>query len=137
MRPGSAYADSLALLRAASGLPGIVTKSSIMLGVGETMDEILAVLDDLRAAGVARVTIGQYLQPTPKQLPVQEYIRPDVFGSLAEEAWARGFRWIVSSPFARSSYRAEMAAPGEAGAHNLADATSISARALASDGKAA
>lgn len=125
MRPGSVYADSLNLLRIAARRPEIETKSSLMLGAGERIDEVLGVLDDLREAGVERVTIGQYLQPTPKQLPVQEYIHPEVFDRLAEEAHARGFRWIVSAPFARSSYRAEMPAPSLGENVNLAHATSI------------
>lgn len=107
VRPGSEYADSLALLRGAAAAPGIVAKSSLMLGLGETRDEILAVMDDLREAGVARITLGQYLQPTANQLEVVEYIHPDVFADLGAEARARGFRWVVSEPFARSSYHAE------------------------------
>lgn len=111
VRPGSVYADSLDLLRRAASAPGIVAKSSLMLGLGETRDEVLAVLDDLRAAGVDRLTIGQYLRPSPGQLDVLEYIHPDRFDEFADDAWSRGFRWVISAPFARSSYHAELRAP--------------------------
>lgn len=111
VRPGSVYEDSLDLLRRASAAPGLTTKSSLMLGLGESDDEVLGVLDDLRAAGVGRVTIGQYLRPSADQLTVEEYIHPDRFDALADEAWSRGFRWVISAPFARSSYHAELPAP--------------------------
>jgi len=108
VRPGSEYADTLGLLRHAGSHAGITTKSSLMLGLGETREEILGVLDDLREAGVDRVTLGQYLQPTPKQLPVETYVHPDEFRSLGEEARKRGFKWVIAEPFARSSYHAEL-----------------------------
>jgi lipoic acid synthetase len=69
------------------------------------------VLDDLREAGVERLTIGQYLRPSPQQLTVEEFIHPDRFDELADEAWNRGFRWVISAPFARSSYHAELPSP--------------------------
>lgn len=112
VRPGSIYEDSLALLRHAAQTPGIIAKSSIMLGLGERRDEVLGVMDDLVEAGVERITIGQYLRPTPDNLDVVEYIHPDVFDELAREAWSRGFKWVVSAPFARSSYHAEMPEAG-------------------------
>lgn len=108
VRPGSGYEDSLALLREAGRLPGVTTKSSIMLGLGETLEEVHAVMEDLAANGVERMTIGQYLQPTSKQLEVVEYIRPEVFEQLKKEARLRGIPWVISSPFARSSYHAEL-----------------------------
>lgn len=108
VRPGSTYKDSLALLRRAGGLPGVTTKSSIMLGLGETRAEVLAVLDDLVAARVTRMTIGQYLRPSPRQMDVYEFVHPEVFKDLAREAQARGIKWIISAPFARSSYHAEL-----------------------------
>lgn len=107
VRPGSGYEDSLDLLRQAARIPGVVAKSSLMLGLGETQDEVRGVMDDLLAAGVQRITLGQYLQPTPDQLPVLEYIHPDVFAELGRSARAKGFRWVISEPFARSSYHAE------------------------------
>lgn len=112
VRPGSIYQDSLALLRHAAGHPGIIAKSSLMLGLGERREEILSVMDDLRASGVERITIGQYLRPTPQNLDVVEYLQPSVFHELAREAWSRGFKWVVSAPFARSSYHAEMPEAG-------------------------
>jgi lipoic acid synthetase len=112
VRPGSIYQDSLALLRHAASHPGIIAKSSLMLGLGERREEILAVMDDLREAGVERITIGQYLRPTPQNLDVVEYIHPTIFDELAHEAWARGFKWVVSAPFARSSYHAELREAG-------------------------
>lgn len=111
VRPGSIYEDSLELLRRASAAESMTTKSSIMLGLGETRDEVLGVLDDLRDAGVERVTIGQYLRPSAQQLTVEEYVHPDAFDELADEAWKRGFRWVISAPFARSSYHAELRPP--------------------------
>jgi lipoic acid synthetase len=107
-RPGSIYRDSLALLRHAAERPGIITKSSIMLGLGERREEIVAVLDDLLEAGVRRLTIGQYLRPTKEQLDVVEYIHPDAFAEWGAVAREKGFNWVVSAPFARSSYHAEM-----------------------------
>lgn len=87
----------------------LLTKSGIMLGLGEQDEEVLAVLRDLREAMVDIVTIGQYLRPTPKQLPVVEYVRPEKFEFFAEQARAMGFRLAVSGPLVRSSYRAEEA----------------------------
>ena len=89
---------------AASGIP---TKSSIMLGLGETRDEILETMDDLRAAGVTIFTLGQYLQPTRKHLPVREYVHPDTFREYKEIALTKGFRACESGPLVRSSYHAE------------------------------
>jgi lipoic acid synthetase len=111
VRPGSDYAESLDLLRRAAALPGVIAKSSIMLGLGETRDEVLAVFDDLASAGVRRLTVGQYLRPSEKQLPVVEYITPRAFAELGEQARSRGIEWVIAAPFARSSYRAEIEDP--------------------------
>ncbi len=83
------------------------TKSGIMLGLGETEDEVLETLKDLRAADVDIVTLGQYLQPTPKHLPVQEYITPEQFDKYKEIGLEMGFKYVESGPLVRSSYHAE------------------------------
>ena len=77
-----------------------------MLGLGETGDEVLAVLDDLRAVDCDILTLGQYLQPTRRHLPVERYLTPDEFRALGDEARARGFRHVESGPLVRSSYHA-------------------------------
>lgn len=86
---------------------GIVSKSGIMLGLGETYDEILQTMDDLRAAGCEVMTIGQYLQPSEKNIEVQEYIHPDQFARYAQIGKEKGFTHIESAPLVRSSYHAE------------------------------
>ena len=86
---------------------GVISKSGIMLGLGESRDEILETMDDLRDAGCSVLTIGQYLQPTLNNHPVREYIHPDVFGEYREIGLAKGFRFVESSPLVRSSYHAE------------------------------
>lgn len=86
---------------------GIVAKSGIMLGLGETPDEIIATMDDLRAAGCSIMTIGQYLQPTEHHYQVREYIHPDVFEQYRVTALAKGFTHVESAPLVRSSYHAE------------------------------
>jgi lipoic acid synthetase len=86
---------------------GLRTKSGIMLGLGETEQEIIQTMDDLRSVGVDIMTIGQYLQPTPKHLPVKEFITPEQFDKLKEIGLSKGFRFVESSPLVRSSYRAE------------------------------
>jgi lipoic acid synthetase len=86
---------------------GMRTKSGIMLGLGETEEEILETMDDLRLIGVDIMTIGQYLQPTPKHLPVKEFITPEQFEKLRLIGLKKGFRFVESSPLVRSSYRAE------------------------------
>ncbi len=107
IRPGANYRHSLAILRLAKQVePTLFTKSGIMLGLGETRDEVLALMDDLRAHDVDFVTIGQYLRPTPRHAPVDRYVEPDEFETLAEEARRRGFLLVASSPFTRSSYHA-------------------------------
>ncbi len=86
---------------------GVKTKSGIMLGLGETEEEIYETMDDLRAAGCDVLTMGQYLQPTPKHLPVAEFIRPEVFAKHKQIGLSKGFRFVESGPLVRSSYHAE------------------------------
>lgn len=107
-RAGGDYELSLRLLqRARDRYPGVQTKSSIMLGLGERDEEIEQVLRDLRQAGCDRITIGQYLRPSKDSLDVVEYITPEKFAWWKERAMEIGFAWVLSSPFARSSYFAE------------------------------
>ena len=100
------YRQSLRVLqRAAELAPGmVVTKSGIMLGLGESRDEISRTMDDLRAHGVTVLTMGQYLRPSPRHLPVMEYIRPEVFDELRELALSKGFLHVASGPLIRSSH---------------------------------
>lgn len=100
------YRQSLHVLqRAAELAPGmVVTKSGIMLGLGETREEIARTMDDLRAHGVTVLTMGQYLRPSPRHLPVMEYIRPEVFEELQELALSKGFLHVASGPLIRSSH---------------------------------
>ena len=86
---------------------GLKTKSGIMLGLGETEQEIYETMDDLRAVGCDVLTLGQYLQPTPKHLPVTEFIRPEVFEKYKQVGLEKGFRFVESGPLVRSSYHAE------------------------------
>ena len=110
VRRGARLDRSLGLLAAARTLdPSITTKSGFMLGLGEREDEILSLLEDLRGAGVDIVTIGQYLQPSRENLPVEEYVRPERFAFYREAGQRLGFRHVFSGPFVRSSYRAEEA----------------------------
>lgn len=106
-RPGASYEGSLALLKAfADKNPHIPTKSGLMLGLGETDDEVAAVLEDLRAHNVARVTIGQYLAPSKAHLPVRRYVSPEEFDRWRERALAMGFEKAHAGVFVRSSYHA-------------------------------
>lgn len=100
------YDNSLKVLKHISD-SGIRTKSGIMLGLGETREEILQTMDDLLSVGCSVMTIGQYLQPTKDNYPLQEYIHPDVFAEYAVIAKEKGFLYIESSPLVRSSYHAE------------------------------
>ncbi len=86
---------------------GIVAKSGIMLGLGETPEEVLKAMDDLKEAGCKVLTLGQYLQPAPNLMKVVEYITPEQFETYRKEAYKRGFRYVESSPLVRSSYHAE------------------------------
>ena len=107
-RSGGNYERSLNLLKLAKAeYPAVLTKSSIMLGLGEADAEVEQVLRDLRQAGCERITIGQYLKPSKTSLDVVEYIPPDKFDFWKRRALEMGFSWVISSPFARSSYFAE------------------------------
>lgn len=108
VRARAQYDRSLELLRRAKELyPEIPTKSSLMLGLGETHEEILETMDDLRANHVDIMTIGQYLQPTKKHLKVQKYYSPDEFGELRKIAMSKGFSHCEAGPLVRSSYHAD------------------------------
>ena len=107
VRPGARYFHSVRLLERAKELdPSTFTKSGIMVGLGETRNEILQVMDDLRSANVDFLTIGQYLQPTLKHHPVIRYVEPSEFEALKSIAYAKGFLMVSSSPFTRSSHHA-------------------------------
>jgi len=107
VRPGARYFHSVRLLQRAKDLdPQLFTKSGIMVGLGETRDEILQLMDDLRSAEVDFLTIGQYLQPTRKHHPVIAFPTPDEFKALEAVAYAKGFLMVSASPLTRSSYHA-------------------------------
>ncbi|RMG92349.1 MAG: lipoyl synthase [Zetaproteobacteria bacterium] len=108
VRPGARYFTSLRLLQRAKELaPGVVTKSGIMVGLGEERDEVLQVLDDLREADVDILTIGQYLRPSAKHHPVIRYWTPEEFEELKYLAERKGFGMVASGPLVRSSFHAE------------------------------
>jgi lipoic acid synthetase len=105
VRPGARYFHSLRLLDRVKALdPSIFTKSGLMVGLGETPSEVQQVMDDLRAADVDFLTIGQYLQPTPRHIAVDSFVSPDQFNAYARIARAKGFLLVSSSPLTRSSY---------------------------------
>jgi lipoic acid synthetase len=111
------YEQSLAVLAHArdvgASLPGrILTKSSLMLGLGETAEEVAQAMDDLRASGVSLLTLGQYLRPTVNHLPVIRFVHPDEFSAYRRLGLEKGFTEVVSGPLVRSSYRAERALEG-------------------------
>ena len=115
-RRGSSYAGSLALLEAAATGRGgatsdLVVKSSMMLGLGERTDEVVAVMGDLRRAGVDVLTLGQYLRPSARHLPVERFVPPGEFAELRLEGLRLGFRHVESGPLVRSSYHAERHRP--------------------------
>jgi lipoic acid synthetase len=111
VRRNADYRRTLDLLRQVKTAdPGITTKSGLMLGLGETVDELLDVLADLRAVGCNILTLGQYLQPTPGHLPVERFVPPEEFDEIGNLARTMGFTLVASGPFVRSSYHAgEMA----------------------------
>ena len=113
VRPGADYAHSLALLEAfKTRNPGIPTKSGLMVGVGETDEEILEVMRDLRAHDVDMLTLGQYLQPSQHHLPVLRFVTPERFAQFEQEALAMGFKHAACGPMVRSSYHADQQAAG-------------------------
>ena len=115
-RPGSDYAWSLALLkRFKQQHPTIPTKSGVMLGLGETLEEVQQVMADLRTHGCDMLTLGQYLQPSQHHLPVSRYVTPQEFDELAEIGRALGFVNVASGPMVRSSYHADLQAAGVSG----------------------
>ena len=108
VRPGSRYFASIKLLESAKKIkPNIFTKSGLMVGLGEKKEEIIQVMDDLRVAKVDFLTIGQYLQPSPKHYPLQRYYQPYEFVELKNIALSKGFLLVASSPLTRSSYHAD------------------------------
>tara|TARA_B100000686_G_scaffold165507_1_gene173134 strand:- start:727 stop:1665 length:939 start_codon:yes stop_codon:yes gene_type:complete len=108
VRPGSRYFASVNLLKSVKEKkPDLFTKSGIMVGLGEKKDEIIQVMDDLRSANVDFLTVGQYLQPSPKHFPLDRYLHPDEFKELKDIATTKGFLLVSSSPLTRSSYHAD------------------------------
>jgi lipoyl synthase len=108
VRPQAKYMRSMELLKRAKAMdPLALTKSGIMVGLGEKWDEILQVMDDLRQHDVDIMTIGQYLQPSRFHLPIAGYYTPEQFELLRQEGLQRGFKWVESGPLVRSSYHAD------------------------------
>jgi lipoic acid synthetase len=109
VRPQADYRQSLEVLRFAREYrPEVMTKSGFMVGLGESVDEVEALLRDLREADVDVATIGQYLQPTRKHLPVVEYVAPERFEQYRDYGLSLGFRMVFSGPLVRSSYMADV-----------------------------
>ncbi|MCO6432376.1 MAG: lipoyl synthase [Deltaproteobacteria bacterium] len=107
VRPGAGYIRSLTILKRAKEIsPSTLTKSGIMVGLGETSDEVLKVMDDMRASHIDIMTIGQYLRPSERQRPVSEFITPEQFKVYEQEGLQRGFKFVESGPLVRSSYHA-------------------------------
>ena len=114
IRPGASYEGSLKLLEAFKHHhPEIPTKSGLMVGLGETNEELIQVLKDLRSHGVTMLTLGQYLQPSKYHLPVERYVSPQEFEELKQTALAMGFTHAACGPFVRSSYHADLQAMGK------------------------
>jgi lipoic acid synthetase len=108
VQPQDRYEWAAATLSNAKRLdPEVLTKSGIMLGLGETLDEVQAVMSDLRGWGVEILTLGQYLQPSKRHLPIERYVTPDEFAELKRYGLGIGFRWVEAGPLVRSSYHAE------------------------------
>ena len=105
--PRAGYEQTLNVLKYAADNSNVITKTSLMLGLGETDDELLSCMDDLRSADVDVLTLGQYLQPTSNHLPVERFVTPDEFERYRELGLGKGFKEVVSGVFVRSSYRAE------------------------------
>ena len=114
VRSVATYARSLSVLaKVKKRVPGIYTKSGLMLGLGETQEELLETMADLRSAGCDLLTLGQYLQPTEKHLKIEEFIHPDQFAAYKRTAEAMGFSYVASGPLVRSSYHADDFVPEE------------------------
>jgi len=108
IRPGARYEHSLKILADVKRAdPSIFTKSGIMVGLGETDDDVYGIMDDLRAADVDFMTIGQYLQPTPKHAVIERFVTPEQFSAYAEAGTQKGFLMMASTPLTRSSYHAD------------------------------
>jgi lipoic acid synthetase len=113
VRLGARYERSLDMLAYVKNTrPQTPAKSGLMLGLGESIDEVIAVMRDLRAASVDILTLGQYLRPSPKHLPIVRYVAPEEFAELKTQGYAMGFRHVESGPLVRSSYHASDAVPG-------------------------
>jgi lipoic acid synthetase len=110
VRVQARYVRSLEVLRIAKELGQPITKTGIMLGLGEAEEEVLALMRDVRGVGCDILTIGQYLQPTKQHLPVAQFVHPDRFKALEEAGYALGFKAVYSGPLVRSSYHAELTA---------------------------
>ena len=108
VRPGAHYGRSLALLRSIADKSDILTKSGLMLGLGETKEELQKVFDDLAENKVQALTIGQYLAPSSDHFPVVRYVPPEEFEDLGQLAKAAGIKFVMSAPLVRSSYKAEV-----------------------------
>ncbi|ATI41741.1 lipoyl synthase [Pacificitalea manganoxidans] len=107
VRPGARYFHSLRLLQRVKEMdPAMFTKSGIMVGLGETGEQVRQVMDDMRAADVDFLTIGQYLQPTPKHHAVRDFVTPEEFAAYEKSAWGKGFLMVSATPLTRSSYHA-------------------------------
>lgn len=107
IRPGARFFSSLRLLQRVKEIePNSFTKSGIMVGLGETKEEVRQVMDDMREADIDFITIGQYLQPTPKHAPVDRFVTPEEFKSYEKMAYAKGFLMVSSTPLTRSSFHA-------------------------------
>lgn len=108
VQPQDKYEWAMTTLRNAKAMDAqVLTKSGIMLGLGEEWDEVVTVMRDLRDCGVDILTLGQYLQPSKEHLPIEKYYHPDEFAALKELGYEMGFRWVESGPLVRSSYRAD------------------------------
>jgi len=108
VRPGASYKRSLELLaKTANREKPLMSKSGIMVGLGESSEEVMDAMRDLKAAGCRILTIGQYLKPSARQLPIVEFVHPDRFHRLEERGRAMGFLKVIAGPYVRSSYRAE------------------------------
>ena len=107
IRPGARYFHSLRLLQSVKERdPSLFTKSGIVVGLGETREQVLQVMDDMRSAQVDFITIGQYLQPTRKHAAIDRFVTPDEFKAFETIAYAKGFLMVASSPLTRSSHHA-------------------------------